>query len=37
MPVESVTVGRDEVLPAANSSRPSLPPSPPQPLSYFTR
>ncbi|KAL6563269.1 hypothetical protein OROHE_005856 [Orobanche hederae] len=30
MPVESVTVGRDEVLPAANSSRPSLPPSPPQ-------
>ncbi|KAL6524735.1 hypothetical protein OROMI_030328 [Orobanche minor] len=32
MPVESVTVGRDEVLPAANSSRPSLPPSPPQPI-----
>ncbi|KAL6588170.1 hypothetical protein OROMI_001148 [Orobanche minor] len=31
MPVESVIVGRDEVLPAANSSRPSLPPSPPQP------
>ncbi|KAL6508921.1 hypothetical protein OROHE_021480 [Orobanche hederae] len=30
MPAESVTVGRDEVLPAANSSRPSPPPSPPQ-------
>ncbi|KAL6585689.1 hypothetical protein OROMI_002333 [Orobanche minor] len=30
MPAESVSAGRDEVLPAANSSRPCPPPSPPQ-------
>ncbi|KAL6525937.1 hypothetical protein OROHE_015461 [Orobanche hederae] len=30
MPAKSVSVGRDEVLPAANSSRPSTPSSPPQ-------
>ncbi|KAL6573261.1 hypothetical protein OROHE_001720 [Orobanche hederae] len=34
MPAESVTVGRNEVLPAANSSRPSPPPSPPQILVF---
>ncbi|KAL6540681.1 hypothetical protein OROMI_024564 [Orobanche minor] len=30
MPGKSVSAGRDEDLPAANSSRPSPPPSPPQ-------